>query len=364
MIDDHCHPFSLEGGELALGSVTLDANVGADADRRRRKTGPWRVNQEVLSNRLSTRLGCAVEELQEARREASRDWASYVRSLMDDAGITALVMDSYYPRGAERDVPAMAALADRPIYSVMRLDHIIDDLIEAGMSARNILEKLQATMQEATRQGVVGFKSIIAYRTGLDIAPAVSETEADRSLREAGPLRRRAKACRDWLLRRCIGTAIELGVPFQIHSGLGDSDLRLSEANPLLLEELLRTPEGGAARILIMVGYPWHEELAYLATTKPNVWADLSMFNIHAPITSADRLLRSIDLAPATKILLGSDGHHEPEIFWFGAMVLQEAWQGASSALIAAGARGGWVQTIERRIFHENARKLYGLEGL
>jgi predicted TIM-barrel fold metal-dependent hydrolase len=208
---------------------------------------------------------------------------------------------------------------------------------------------------------VVAFKSIIAYRTGLAVSATVSQDEAERSLREVAPLRRRAKACRDWLLRLCLATASDLAKPFQIHSGLGDSDLRLSEANPLLLEELLRTPEASAAKILIMVAYPWHEELAYMVTTKPNVWADLSMFNLYAPMTYADRLLRTLDMAPATKVLLGSDGYSEPEVFWFGAMILRDAWQTTRHALASAGARPAWLKDVEQMIFAENARSFYGL---
>lgn len=78
-----------------------------------------------------------------------------------------------------------------------------------------------------------------------------------------------------------LGAAADLGRPFQVHAGIGDPEIRIAEANPLLLEEILRTPEGSAVPIVLIHGsYPWHEELAYVALTKPYVHADLSLFNL------------------------------------------------------------------------------------
>src|SRR5207245_4090941 len=94
--------------------------------------------------------------------------------------------------------------------------------------------------------------------------------QATESLALTGPLKRRAKPLRDFLVRRALGFAAESGLPFQFHTGFGDSDIRLSEANPLLLEDLLRTPEGTAADVVLIHGsFPYHEEPAYLAAARP-----------------------------------------------------------------------------------------------
>jgi uncharacterized protein len=146
-----------------------------------------------------------------------------------------------------------------------------------------------------------------------------------------------------------------------VHTGLGDSELRLAESNPLLLEDLLRTPEGAAATVVLIHGsFPWHDELAYLAATKANVWADVSLFNIFSPATVADRLMRLVDLAPAGRLLMGTDGHGAPETFWFAALVLGEAWQRVRTTLSGVGATAAWIDRTERMIFEENAGGLYG----
>lgn len=112
-----------------------------------------------------------------------------------------------------------------------------------------------------------------------------------------------------------------------------------------------------------MVSYPWHEELAYLAATKPGVHADLSMFNLYAPVTLADRLLRVIDLAPANKLLLGTDGYAEPEVYWFGSLMLRDAWAEVAATLGRAGCGTGWLTEVERMLFEDNARRFYRLRG-
>jgi predicted TIM-barrel fold metal-dependent hydrolase len=363
MIDDHCHPFATEGGALDLSSVNLDTSAGPLAVQRRQASAPWRASQELMTRRIAARLGCPPGELAAARAEASKDWPSYAAGLFRDAGLDQLVMDADYPPGSERQLGTYASLARCPVHRIARVEPAIDAVIDRGGTAREVLEAAQSAMTAAADAGAVGFKSILAYRTGLDVQADVTERDADESVRERLPLPRRGKACRDWVLRRLLGTAADLGLPFQIHTGFGDPDLRLRECNPLLLEDLLRSAEGSVATVLLMVAYPWHEELAYLTATKPNVHADLSMFTLYTPLTLADRLLRVIDLAPASKLLLGTDGYAEPEVYWFGATMLAEAWVKVAAALTGIGCDPGWVSTVKTMLFESNARHFYRLPG-
>jgi len=360
VIDDHAHPFSLQGGPLDLAELSLD--VEPDPDGRRASLGPGRATQELLTVALARRLGCDPGDVREARAEASGDWPAYVSGLFTDAGITELIMDPAYPPGVTDRLEEYAGLAGCPVHPILRIEPLIDGMMGEGAGPSEILDAMVEAMEDAASRGFVGFKTIVAYRTGLAIDPVVDLIEAERSLRTNATVRRRGKAFRDFALRRALAVAADLGLPFQIHTGFGDSEIRLAEANPLLLEELLRSPEGAAARIVLIHGsFPWLTELAFLALTKPNVWADVSLFNLFAPLTAADHLLRLIDLAPAGKVLMGTDGHHEPELFWFGALVLQQAWEQVRVKLAAGGARASWIDRIERAMFEENARALYGL---
>jgi hypothetical protein len=157
-----------------------------------------------------------------------------------------------------------------------------------------------------------------------------------------------------------LGWAAELDLPIQFHTGFGDSEIRLGDSNPLLLEELLLTPEGTAATVVLIHGsYPWHEELAYLALVRPNVYAELSLFNLFAPARVAERLERVLELAPASRVLCGTDGHGSPESFWFAAHVLRDAWTSVRKGWSSRGARKPWLVSVEDAIFRANTARLY-----
>jgi predicted TIM-barrel fold metal-dependent hydrolase len=362
MIDSHCHPLTEAGGPLDLAEVSLQLAPDEQARSRRAASAPFRLSQELMGVRLAGHLGCAVEELATARERASADWPAYVSSLFRISGLRGLVLDpGWDPAASSAKSEVLAALTGCQVRTIMRLDPMVDQMIGEGATATEVLTAVERAVREAPAQGYVGLKTILAYRTGLAVDPTATLATAEESLRDKGlPLRRRGKALRDLLTRRVLGWAAELKLPLQIHTGLGDSEIRLAEANPLLLEDLLMTPEGGAATVVLIHGsYPWHEELAYLTLVKSNLYAELSLFNIFAPATVATRLERILELAPADRVLCGTDGHGTPESFWFGALLLQEAWAKVRDSWLGQGARATWLSQVETAIFEGNTASLY-----
>ena len=363
LIDSHGHPISDQGGPLDLAQINVELPADEGARQRRSQISPSRLSHELMGVRLAQHLGCEVEEIPQARAAASSDWPGYVSALFRAAHIDGMVLDPGW------DLDATSAAADQfaslvgcPVRPILRLEPLIDRLIDAGLGPAEILREVEQSMRDAPKNGYFGFKTIIAYRTGLAVDPEATLDQAAASLqnRTDGPVRRQGKALRDLVLRRALGWAAELGLPFQIHTGFGDSDIRLAEANPTLLEELLRSPEGRAATILLIHGsYPWHEELAYLTLAKPNVYAELSMFNLFAAATVASRIERVLELAPTAKVLCGTDGHGTPESFWFGALLIQEGWAVVRRRWAAQGARQEWLETVERDIMARNTSRLY-----
>lgn len=363
MIDSHCHPITEAGGILDLSSIHIQLPANDWELSERQRTGPSRLSQEMMTVRLAQHLACAPEEVEVARQEASRDWPAYVRNLFSAAGLKGLVLDPGWDLGATTaEAGKFSEMVNLPVRPILRLEPIIDRLIAAGAGPKEIQDEIDDTMRAAPASGYFGFKTIIAYRTGLAVDPSVTLDQAGESLRlsEGLPVRRRGKALRDMLLRRALGIAAELGLPFQIHTGYGDSDIRLVEANPILLEELLRSKEGCAATILLIHGsYPWHDELAYLTVAKTNVYAELSQFNIFSPATIADRMERILEFAPTAKVLCGTDGHGAPETYWFAALMIQEAWSRVRTKWASAGARQSWLEEVEAAIFDGNTSRMY-----
>jgi predicted TIM-barrel fold metal-dependent hydrolase len=293
---------------------------------------------------------------------AAQDWTAWVRALFDDANIAGMVLDE--PLNEPRRTAEYEASAGRPVWSMGRIDPLVDDLLGAGASAAEIVTAVEEAMAEAAAGGCVAFKTALAYRTGLGVDPAVDVAAAQRSIdaERDVPLRRRAKPLRDLVMRVAIGRAADLDKPFQFHTGFGDSDIRLAESDPLLLEELLRTPEASAARIVLIHGsFPWHQRAAYLASVRANVWLELSLSNLFAPVGVADRMLEILDLAPRDRVLLGSDGHNQPETHWFGCRVLADAWVDVAARLARAGAQDAWIDATRQALFEGTARAVYGL---
>lgn len=380
MIDDHAHPFSLGFAPFGPDEISLDVDDGPGGEERRRRAGPGRLFHELLLRSLGRLLGIAPESgaggrdgevldrevVAERDRVASADWAGWVRRLYDDAEISGTILDFGVGSADRSSVGEYASLTGRPVWWLARIDPTVDDLIGAGAGAAEIVSAVETLMVEAADAGAVGYKTIAAYRTGLAVDPHASLAAADASLaqdREGLPVRRRAKPLRDLVTRTVLERAADLGRPVQFHTGFGDSEIRLAESDPLLLEELLRSPAGQAATIVLIHGsFPWHEQLAYLATVRPNLYAELSLSNLFAPLTTADRLARLVELAPRDKLLCGSDGHHLPETHWFACRTLRDAWGEVASRLAASGAGDRFVETTGRALMEDNPRAVYRLD--
>lgn len=364
MIDDHVHHFLLSFEPFVPEELSPDSEPGEAAAHRRRSLAPGRLYLHLLLSKLATLLDVDISEVLAARdARAKADWTAWIRHLFDDAGITGMVLDE--PVEQPPTTTPYAEAAGRPIWRMARIDTLLDQLLADGADASEIVGRIEQAMSDAAAAGCVAFKTILAYRTGLQVDPTVTVQGAQRALAAEDatvPVRHRAKPLRDLVIRAALGRAADLGKPVQFHTGYGDVDLRLQQSHPLLLEDLLRTAEGSAAQVVLIHGsFPWHEPAAHLASTRPNVWIELSLSNLFAPVGTADRLLRILDVAPRGRVLLGSDGHGAPETHWFGCRVLGDAWADVASELHRAGAHGEWIETTRAALFEDNAREVYGL---
>lgn len=363
MIDDHAHPFPTSFVPLDLDAITLDVETDAGALERRRRLGPGRLFAELLASALGRFLGVSTDEAVALRNErAAADWPAHVQRLFADAGIEGMIIDEGVSTAEAGSLEQYSEVAGVPMAYLARIDPLVDEAIGQGATAIEIVEAVSSFMADAAAGGAVGFKTVLAYRTGLGVDPAADLDAAESSLRDEVVVRRRGKPLRDLVMRRLLGVAHELDRPVQIHTGFGDSEIRLAESHPLLLEELLRTREGSAAEIVLIHGsHPWPEEAAYLAATRPNVYVELSLSNLFVPLKVSDRLARLLDMAPREKLIMGSDGHGSPETHWFACNQLKQAFSEVSDLIVAAGGRPSWVEETRQAVFAENARRLYSL---
>ena len=361
MIDHHAHPFDREPGPFVPTRLAIDLD---DLDGRR-PTAPvfpdtvWRA---LFMSRLARRFGVTVDELPAAREESTVDYPAHVRSLFSDAGIDELVIDPGWPAGSERYAEDFARLSGCTVHLLWRLEPLVDELLDYGAGVDEILAKVDERIASAAGSGYCGFKSVIAYRSGLAVDPGATVARAESALRQGG--RAASKPLRDLLFQRLLAGAADTELPVQIHTGFGDSDLRLRNANPTLLEDVLDTPAGRHASVVLLhSGFPYQDEASYLTAARSNVHVDLSLVNIFAPANLVDGVLRVVGVAPVDRVLFGTDAYLLPEAFWFAAVMLREAWHVVRDGLLAQGMDPGWATAAERAMFDGNARRLYRLDG-
>jgi predicted TIM-barrel fold metal-dependent hydrolase len=254
-----------------------------------------------------------------------------------------------------------------PVRRILRIEHLAEKLLETEVKFDLFLEKFRRHLDPPPSE-VVALKSIAAYRSGLNISP-VSVIQARtrfNDLKEQPAISARrlaAKPLIDFLVMESLTLAAKHQLPVQLHTGLGDPDLDLREANPLHLRYLLEAPEWREAPIVLLhAGYPFVREAGYLAAVYPQVYVDFGLTVPFVSIAGMQSVLRQLlELAPTTKLLFSSDAHQSPELFYLGAkwgreilaQVLREAVRDGD--LVA-----GEADVAAWRILHDNALECYG----
>jgi predicted TIM-barrel fold metal-dependent hydrolase len=381
VVDNHCHPFRTDEllartpedfetrltlmGMCYMSSSATDASLWA---RINELTGHTMYSL-VARRWLAERLGCdpTPKDVWQAREEAIRsDPVGYVRGLLDDQNIAGLVTDNGYPLPPIARDEFEAAVGRVPVHGVVRIEPLIAELREDAVDFGALEDAFGARLEEASdAEGTVAFKSIIAYRTGLDVEDASAE-EASRAFREWRDdgwteTRRRTKPVRDRLLAVTADVAKRRGLALHIHTGDGDPEIDLRHARPSELFLFLRRHVDQPI-VLIHAGHPWSHEAAYIAALLPNVYVDLSVLIPWAG-SAIERLVADlVATVPTSKLLYGSDEASEPEVLWISARLARRALERVLSEAVD----GDYLTAEEaekagRGILAGNTKTLHGL---
>ncbi|MGD9890841.1 MAG: amidohydrolase family protein [Dehalococcoidia bacterium] len=362
LIDNHAHPM-VRVKAAAREPFARYFTEGHDAETVALHAPQTLFYRHALQE-LAGFLGCeAREEAVRAAREAQPPDV-YLRRLLADARVEGILLDDGYPRSGALTLDEVAAAAAVPVWRVLRLERLIEDLVPGCGTLAELTDAMLRAL-DAARPSPAAVKSIIAYRTGLAIEPP-EDAACERSLAEVRAAwggqtgRLASKPLLDTLIPLAAAWAAERRIPVHFHTGFGDRDVDLRLANPLHLRPLL---EGGALAgpvVLLHAGYPFVREAAYLASVYPNVYVD---FSEAAPLLAGPGLTRVLEellaLAPVTKVLYGSDAWSIPEWFWLAARAARRALGEALVWLPAEEAR--WAA---RRVLHDNAAALVEESGL
>jgi predicted TIM-barrel fold metal-dependent hydrolase len=384
VVDVHCHPFlnrgvvsaeeftdltAFGGGSreyLEQGGVDWSEDVREELQRGKRNTLYFK--RMILD--LSRFFGVEpdLEAVLEARNAAvAGGYTEYVSRLYGEVGLDTLIFDFGIPLPM-LDVAAVRSELPVAVVPVFRIEPLIADLLKTDLGWAEFQRRYDDTIADAlTTQGFKGVKSIIAYRTGLDVSP-LSRTP-DQGFQALDAIRRglgggSMKKLRDHLLCRALDLCLEHDVPMQIHTGMGDFEVNLVLCRPGYLMDLLRFPAYRGCRVLLVhTGYPYHREAAYMANVLPRVWCDLSEGIPFAGNAAWDILRGILAMAPLTKVCYGSDGYKVPEIMYTSAKLGKQAVSSVLAELVSDGMLTQCdAESAAGLILSGNARMLYQLD--
>ncbi|KAH0604601.1 uncharacterized protein H6S33_006269 [Morchella sextelata] len=386
LIDNHAHNLlrSTHTSAAPLESITTEASGPALHDTLHTLSHHRAVKQ------LSTWLGCDPTWAAVKTHRATLDENEWAKKCF--AGTQCILMDD----GLDEDSVEPFAWHDQFTPSgtrrIVRIEKVAETILqkycgelpedpkEISSVGPEIFNKwateFAAVMRAALNDPkVAGFKSVVCYRSGLDISP--EETQAGplmdafaavlrkaRCAAGSGGFRIREKVFNDFLVReisRSI-TQHEEKKPLQFHTGLGDNDINLLKANPAHLQAFIKAyPE--VPMVLLHSAYPYTQEAGYLASVYKNVYLD---FGEVFPMISQDGqktvIKQLFELAPTNKLLWSTDGHWFPETFALANSQMREV---LSEVLVKRVIKGQitleQAADITTKLLFDNSNTLYKL---
>lgn len=236
----------------------------------------------------------------------------------------------------------------------------------------------EAVVDSLRDEEVVGFKSVICYRTGLDV-PRVEDFDKAKAVFEELVIdhiqgvavfsRLQHKDLNNYFVHNLaylIDNYAEDGIPakpIQFHTGLGDNDLTLTRASAAHLQDFARTHDQ-VPIVLLHGSYPFTREAGYLATTYANVYLDFGEIFPFLSRAGQEEVVRGmLDLVPAEKLLFSTDGHFFPETYLLAVKQMRQVLGDVLVEYVARGDLTG-VQAasmVEDMLFG-NANRLYKLD--
>ncbi|MEU9626756.1 amidohydrolase family protein [Streptomyces luteogriseus] len=320
LVDHHCH-----------GTVTAD--LGRDAFEALLTEGEaWPgVSPFDSPAGVAVRRHCAplldlprhapAAEYLARRAELGRHEVQ--RRFLRAAGTDVFCVDTGYAPDPLTTPREIAEAAGGTSYEVVRLEGVAEAVQSAGVEPDAYADTFRTAALEAVRRpGVVAVKSVAAYRTGFDLDPArPSEAEVTEAAR-----RRLAGGGRlddPVLVRHLLWTAVDLGLPLQLHTGFGDNDIRLHRVDPALLTDWLHLT-AGTIPVLLLHCWPYQRQAAYLAAVFERVYLDVGLTLHHVgPARAGAVLAEALEITPFRKLLYSSDAYGIAEFFHLGALAFR-----------------------------------------
>lgn len=369
VVDNHCHPVLLtqQMDVLQFRGYCTEATNASFAAMHVHNT----VYYQWLLRQMAAFYGCEHTEQAVIAARNSFDADTLLHSLVQAAKIDTLVLDPGYPLPDVCYSPErMGTVGGCRTVKLLRLETLMQRLVSAHSDFDEVVTRFSNEVSRAREQGYCGFKSIAAYRTGLNImqwqkdAAVEAFIEARTEAVNTGQLRIAHKPLIEYLLHMAFRIAAEQQLPIQFHTGYGDSDTDMRLGNPLQLREVLERRDYQSMPIVLLhESYPYCQLGAYLAAIYPHVYFDLSyMIPFVDKLEMLSFTRQALSVAPASKLMYSSDGTNLPEMHYVSAprgrtiigQVLQEM-------IDADELDNELAYHLARQVLRETAYKVYNL---
>jgi predicted TIM-barrel fold metal-dependent hydrolase len=366
LVDHHCH--GLVRGELdreEFEALLTEADGPGPLHRSLFDTQVGLAVRSICAPLLDLPRFAGPTDYLARRAELGAD--EVARRLLAVTGIARYLVDTGYLPDLLTAPAELAAYTDASGHEIVRLEAVAEQIIgtvEPRDFANTVREALHARAQNA-----VGFKSIAAYRTGLDLDPTrPSDAEVEVAAANWLSAARKEAVVRlvdRTLIRFLTWTALDLGRPLQFHVGYGDADVNLRQCDPLLLTPLLRATAGLGVPVMLLHNYPFHRSAGYLAQIFDHAFVDVSLALHNVGLRASVIVAELLELAPFGSVLFSSDAFGLPELYAVSTTLFRQA----VTAFFDDGvARGFWpiaeAERLAGMIASGNARRAYDLGDL
>jgi hypothetical protein len=375
LIDHHCH--AVVGGDLGLeefGMLLGESGRPAPPGCSAFDTNLGLAVRAWCAPVLGLPPGASADDYVERRLALGAD---EVNARLLAGGATELLVDTGYRSDELVSLEQLGRWAGGPVHEITRLETLAEE-IAAALHAGARLESAAADAYAdllaaavASHSAAAGWKSVAAYRCGLDIdwrRPGPGEVRAAAAeWLAAGPTA--AHGAVRWrldhpvLIRHGVWTALDTGRPVQFHTGFGDTDARLLGSDPALLSGLIADSADLGTPIMLLHCWPHHREAGYLAQVWPHVYLDIGEAIPHVGHRGPAVVAETLELAPWHKLLYSSDAFGLAELYHLGVVIQRRALRAVLAPLGASGLDGNELIRLAALVTSGNARRVYHLSA-
>ena len=260
------------------------------------------------------------------QRRAEWGWRRASSTLLRESGVDTWLVDTGTPDAggtALTEPDEFAMLGGGTALEVLRLESVAEQVAATGVTAAEFTDAVELELRARIARGVVGLKSVAAYRCGLELPAepplALEVNAAAAAWLRWGGLRLDSSILIAWLVHLGARLGAEYRLPLQLHTGFGDDDVRLHHADPSRLGDFLVATKSTGLTVVLLHCWPYQRNAGYLAHVFPHVMVDIGLAVPYVGDRAGAVLAELLELAPFDSVCFSSDGFGLPELHHLGA---------------------------------------------